>query len=347
MLMMVVLHVNSHGNVLSHSVGYEHYIALFFECLCIVGVNVFVLISGYFLVEQSFRPSKLVLLVAEVCFYSWIIYGLLLITGKASLKSTDTISALFPLSFRQYWFVSVYFFLYLFSPLLNKLIAILSRKQHLLAICALVVSTSVWHDIIPLSFPIALQRGYSLIWFVVLYFVAAYIRKYPVKVKKPILLYTLACLLMFVSYSILELFAIRIPFIESNNLISYYTEYCSTFNLIASVMLFLAFKDITITKGSKLICFISPLTLGIYLIHDNIKFRDYLWNGLFRLGNTSSHLLINAAFAVVIVFFCCMLISYFRSLIFKKIISRKILNRIDDSFNRIMRRVAKAADDNS
>ena len=63
MLMIVFLHSNSHGGMFySPETGLDGYVigSWVVEVLCIVSVNVFVLISGYFLCEQSFRLSRVV-----------------------------------------------------------------------------------------------------------------------------------------------------------------------------------------------------------------------------------------------------------------------------------------------
>ena len=49
--------------------------------------------------------------------------------------------------------------------------------------------------------------------------------------------------------------------------------------LLLSLFLFLGFKALNV-KNSRVINWISSLTFGIYLIHDNWQIRRYLWNNI-------------------------------------------------------------------
>ena len=90
---------------------------ILFEQLCIVGVNVFVLISGYF----GIRPTKKKFfnIMFQILFWS----GLSTMVGLLSEVDvpTKTIAKTFWLG-GGYWFVPEYVALFAFSPVLNKFI---------------------------------------------------------------------------------------------------------------------------------------------------------------------------------------------------------------------------------
>ena len=72
MLMVITLHYLDKGGVLiplSQKQSPAGYAAWLLEAFCIVAVNVYVLISGYFLVEAGFRVKRILLLAAQVLFY--------------------------------------------------------------------------------------------------------------------------------------------------------------------------------------------------------------------------------------------------------------------------------------
>jgi surface polysaccharide O-acyltransferase-like enzyme len=62
MLMIVTLHYLGHGNVLEtvDIFSFNYYIAWFIQSLSYVSVNIFVLISGYFLVDKEFKSKNLI-----------------------------------------------------------------------------------------------------------------------------------------------------------------------------------------------------------------------------------------------------------------------------------------------
>lgn len=71
MLMVITLHYLSHtGSLLEPGERAQGRQALgtFLESFCIVAVNVYVLVSGYFLAEAGFRLKRVFLLAGQVLF---------------------------------------------------------------------------------------------------------------------------------------------------------------------------------------------------------------------------------------------------------------------------------------
>ena len=96
-------------------------LAWLIEAFCIVAVNCYVLISGYFLVESAWKPGRAVSLVLQVLFYSLLISVSLLLTGVVSagdLDLYDWIGFVFPFGTEHYWFATAYLAMYLFVPFL-------------------------------------------------------------------------------------------------------------------------------------------------------------------------------------------------------------------------------------
>lgn len=179
MLMVTMLHAMGHGRVLEQyeyaSFGYILFWS--FEALCNVAVNVFVLITGYFMVTSKFKPSRIVRLVIQTQFYSilCLLVSATIFNNPITLKSISYV--LFPLTKCTYWFASAYVVLVLISPLLNKFINSMNKTQHLLSIILLSTVFCIIPNIMFWSRDI-LGNGYNYNWFIVLYLTAAYIRIY-------------------------------------------------------------------------------------------------------------------------------------------------------------------------
>ena len=58
MMMVLVLHCLSWGGALDYRSGIQLYVYWWLEALAIVAVDIFVLISGYFLVESKFKVKN-------------------------------------------------------------------------------------------------------------------------------------------------------------------------------------------------------------------------------------------------------------------------------------------------
>lgn len=73
-------------------------------------------------------------------------------------------------------------------------------------------------------------------------------------------------------------------------------------------------------KNPKLINFISyfsPLTFGVYLIHDNINLRGVLWKQLNTASTANEpQFLIYLLLLVFLIFICCSLIDKLRMFLF-------------------------------
>lgn len=73
MFMVVVLHYLSKGQAIvpmTEDTGVLNLSLWFIEALCIVTINLYVLISGYFLLEAKWKFSRLLNLWFQVMFYS-------------------------------------------------------------------------------------------------------------------------------------------------------------------------------------------------------------------------------------------------------------------------------------
>ena len=74
------------------------------------GVVVFVLISGYFLIddkELTIKPTKTIKLYGQILFYSITFWGLSLILGKDTLSLKSISTSIFPIASGQWWFARI------------------------------------------------------------------------------------------------------------------------------------------------------------------------------------------------------------------------------------------------
>ncbi len=338
MLMVVVLHYLSKGGLLlefGKPWQTTAYAAWLLEAFCVPGVNVFVLLSGYFLMDSKFRIRRLVTLWLQVFSYSAGIAALLFLTGAWKLSDLTVYALMdyiFPIQTEHYWFATAYFFMYLFSPFLLSGMKAMTQKQHKTLLLALLAAFSVPKSLIPL--PLAMDRyGYDALWFLCLLVLAGYMRRYGIafftetaglsdKKKmfwRSIFVYAAA------SLSIFAIFMAAGGLYQATgklaDLAAKPFQYNHLLNLIASVALFYAFSYYEAKeKLANIICAVSPYVFGVYLLHEHIGLR-YAWPQWFRVrqyGQTAlfvPHLLatISAVFAAGI------LVDYGRSRLFSGI----------------------------
>lgn len=287
-----------------------------------IGVNIFLIISGYFLINKDFKPSRLIKLALEIFFYSSIIYLLFLITGQIEFSFESLVHNFFPILTLRYWFITPYFIVYLLSPLINKFLNKINKKQHLLVIILLVCvqaiivfctssqNSSFGTAVIPTDVSAIetilkyfVRIIFSACWFFTLYLIAGFIKKYPSKISQSIIINILAFIISLSLIILVQIF-FNYPLYEMN------TITC----LIVSISLFNIFNNIKKPINSRFINIISQTTLGIYLIHDNKLMRPFIWKNIFQCSNLINNKLfplisIGIVFSIFII--CC-LIDLFR-----------------------------------
>lgn len=271
MVLIILHHYALHGGLSSISgFGVNKYIGI----ICLIGgklaVNLFVLISGYFLIESEFEVKKVLKLILQAYCYSVAFFiGYVFLKGNVSgdiIKLT-----VFPFTSKAYWFLLPYICVYVLSPFINKLIKCISQKELLILIGILVFLFSGIGFFIYDS-----NLMGNLEWFVLLYLIGAYIRLYDFKrfSKKAIACFSIIGYLLFI------LIACMTTYISKDNpsifrLVNKISSMNSIIVLVEAILIFMAFKNLNI-KYSKVINILGKSSLGVYMLHDSI-FRAEFW----------------------------------------------------------------------
>ncbi|MGT2928821.1 acyltransferase [Streptococcus dentasini] len=285
-----------------------------------VGVNIFILISAYFLSasQKKLNLSKLVKFWGRVIFYSLALLALGAIFGSDQVDIKFVIKSFLPITFSMWWFATSYFILYLLHPFINKGLQQLSKTnyQQLLAVLITIFS------LVP-TFSGTTPDYTELTWFCTLYCIGGYIRKFGLleSFSKKILtaFVTLIVLLNLVGTVILSYLTDKFEIIKGH-VIYFYGENKLPIVLI-SILLFLIFKKIQLSH-SKVINTIASTSFAVYLIHDHPIVRPFLWEELFHVNQyQDSWLIIPASIVIVLlVYSACTAIDLIR----KRIIRSKV-----------------------
>lgn len=350
MLMIISLHYLDKGEILVQFTLDSTPAQMFYRQLqifCIVAVNLYVLISGYFLVESKFTVKKLIILWAQVLFYAWGIAVIFILSGGIDLKTQgiyDLIPIVLPVTGNHYWFATIYVALFAVSPFINVAIRNMTRTQHKAAIVVMVCIFSLWNTFLPFTIPVSDGEGMDLPWFVCLYLIAAYIRKYPdcVKARKWM------CLLTYVGMAVLSV-VLGIGLLKVDSIVGKlggyagnFFPYNSLFTLIGSVALFLFFLQCNFKDGfaARTIVKLGACTFSVFLIHEHFYMR-YLWPKWFHVSEMAGkpYLVLHMAGTILAIFFACALIDMIRQLIFKAIFQNKRINGVFQKFEGLEMRI--------
>ncbi|MBR3150201.1 MAG: acyltransferase [Eubacterium sp.] len=316
MVMIVCHHYLVHGGVLEAAkiTDANFYVAWLIGILSIVGVNCFVLCSGYLMTENRFRFSKLVYLWLQIFVINLVLRAYEFYVSGFDISAQKLLAVIFPISFQEYWYMSAYFAFYLLSPLLiwivNKLTLQQLKKLTIALVAIFALIPNQWTKI---------DRGYHVVWFCVLFFVAAYIRRADL-LKKRVRAYLGEYLMLAVIILAVKLVVtVLSDYNEVVNIINV-KNYNFILTFLLSVALFAAFKNMKIKSArfAGFCTFLAPLTLGVYLIHDNNYVREALWGIIAPVDFFDKpYFVLHMLVCVVAVFSVCAFLEYFRYLLFK------------------------------
>lgn len=328
MMMVVTLHFLGKGGLLTGgnrtmsdgavALNGAGYAAWLLEVFCVVAVNVYMLISGYFLCHSSFKLSRLLRLWLQVWFYS-VTFGVLAAAAGVVEETTVDLhyylTLLFPISMEHYWFMTAYLFLYVLLPFAGLAVAQMTKEQMKAAILILLTVFCLLKSAVPFRLETD-RKGYDVLWYLCVFVAAAYLRRFGLPWLKGkwrcLLLYVASCLLVFGGTMTLHEIYLRTG--RLSWIINIFMEYNHILPFLGAVGLFGFFLHIHVPdKISGVINKVSGCTLGVYLLHENLGLRYawQLWLGAEEVTGVGS-LLLTTITAVIVVFTCGILVEMIR-----------------------------------
>lgn len=295
------------GNGLSQFDFYYNYqiSSMTILSFCIVGVNCFILISGYFQIKS---PISILNIYFISTFYSTLLY-LLNAYFINDFETTKFLKSLFSISKGGLWFILCYAEFSLLSPIINSALH-KSNNKMLILYCILL-------SIINLYFGYFMQgninpNGFNIMHFIYIYIIGYTLAHFKLNIKPIYLLYLyIACSI------ILSSFAITIYNFNSNLYYKYIFAYNNPLIILSSVSLFLFFIKLPMKNISK-INYLAIGSLAVYLIQGNIYIKKYIYKYVCSLSINNEFLLFLYLFAlaIIIVFLCALFDILIREKVF-------------------------------
>ena len=286
MFMVLLLHILGQGGILKNLVSTpteflsKYGVAWLLEIAAYCAVNCYAIVTGYNYYGTLVKWNKLVELWLQVIFYSLGITILFLVAGK-SINSSIYFKSLLPVTSSCYWYVTAYFGMFVFIPMMNIFLENFSkRKLEIILFCSF-----IGFSLLPTIFdvdPFKLNRGYSMLWLCVLFLVGGYLKKYGIKnlISPSKALYFYVFSIAFTWFSKLSLELITLVVMGKARYGNVFIKSTSPSIVLAGIFLFLFIVNINI-KNCKLIKFIkvlAPAYFGVYLIH----LQPLIWRNIIK-----------------------------------------------------------------
>ncbi|MBE7069963.1 MAG: acyltransferase [Ruminococcaceae bacterium] len=254
------------------------FVMMFFEMLAIGAVNVFIIITGYFMAQKKqadlAKPLKLLL---DMLIFAGLFYLGNFIASGGNYPASNLIRYLSP----NNWFIFIYAALYVFSPFINKLWNSLSGKNRKVLLIWMSVLFSVYPVLVYVTrlkgiTSVGLSgadQGYTIVNFVFMYLIGCAVRdaEYnaeqssgitPAIFKKGVSAFFfvfITALLLGFSYLIAWVFKVQpfqTPMFHYNNPLV----------ILQALFAFLMFRNLKLGEN-KIINFFSGAAFYVYILH--------------------------------------------------------------------------------
>lgn len=322
-LMIVALHyIGYSDNLMAASAGTKSLFltANLLESFFICGVNVFVIISCYLSIKRCDKAAlsgvKRAISVWSQTILITVPMAIILLLGRITpFQMKDALNSILPFSTRAYWFISAFIGFSLLLPFLNRSVEKLSARSLLYLAAAL----TFFYSFVPTFFEIFgwadVQHGYSLVWFITLYYDTAFLTKCTFRktfsAAGSFIIYVASSFVIFASVVIIE--KVGGPLAGRENYII--RNYSSLPILIQAFALFFSFKDLDWNKKEpikKAISVLAPASLVCYVLHMHPLLKTvYTSFQISRLYPKSVLLFILLCFVVSVCVFLCSVGVYY------------------------------------
>lgn len=293
-----------------------------------IACNIFIIITGYFMVNSNFNVQKILKLILKV-----LVYGILIVTicfgfRLVPLNKNLFIKEIIPIIYSG-WFIQNYIIIVLLSPILNICLKILNKKQfNYLIMFGLII----W-SIIP-TFCIKSFSFSDFDTFLIMYVIGAYIRINDLKFSK-----NKSFIIFITSFGVILLSTILFTIIgKSYNIFFlvenavYFSRINSIFCVLSSIFIFIFVKEMNFYNFG--INWISNSMLGVYLIHDDRILRNVIWNRISPnyMYQYSNVLILHCITKVTLILLSCIIVDKILDFILEKTIYKILEEKYINSF---------------
>lgn len=312
MVMIIGLHYFGMGGALGNlPQGHGNlYLTKALESVFIMGVNGFVLISGYFMVtSKTGHIRKAVNYYCITVIYDAVLYCISAATGALAFSWKLLASAFLPFFVGRRWFVESYIILLLLAPFLNLLLRSLSKRNYQILLALELLIFSFWYSFLP-SPPI-LDDGYGIINFIVVYTIAGYLRLHGGDRR----LNPWGCAGVFLLCAAAIFGFCFTPF-QSRA-----WGYSFLFNIIGACALFLAFHNLSM-RTNRVVNLLGRHTFGVYVLHSSFAGITLLYQSILHCSQfwQSPFFFIHMLISIIAVFMACSAVDILGEKAFRRVL---------------------------
>ena len=269
--------------------------------------------------------------------------------NKKEINLKYFILSFFPILIKRHWYFNAYFLMYLLLPFINYGITQLPKNIYrnlVVFILCFYLSHYTITRLIGIQNSTFLIDGYSSMWLLLLYIIGGYIGKYITSNSKK-KNYLCLSLLMYIFFS---LFSSEIYFLllksKRNIPNKLFISYISPTTVFQALSLIMLFSNLKIENKylMKIISFLTPLNFSAQLIHARlfqvkIRIIKILLKWIISFNNKG--LILKIYGIGIVIYIICIIIDYFRLVLFKFLKIRKFCLFIERKVPEILDKIYK------
>ena len=299
--------------------------------LCYAGVNLFAMASGYLGARGRFRLSSVAVRWLQVVCYTVSITLLAAVLWPGMVGKQELLNAVCPVSFEQYWYVTAYFGMVLFTPVLQYALANMPIGQ--LALCTGGVLGVLSVQQTALQFDVfGTNNGYSALWLIALYLCGGLWRR--LEDGAPRCAGRAAAAAAALCFAVVWAFRMKMdghPDVVSGTLLMRYT---SPLMVAASLALLIAFTRIRRASDwlRRGMAALSGASFGVYLIHEHPFIRAKLMAGRFAplAALPAPVMALGVVLSALGIFLGCAAMDMLRAAVFERLHVRGAAQRLEE-----------------
>ena len=335
MFLVVLLHVTAvpRRNAEAGTLAWDMIYLL--RTLAFPCVDIFAIISGYVGWKHRLTVNGTAGTWLQVVWHTVLITVLTALLRPEWLPENAWSRAFFPVSNKEYWYVTAFFLMLLFVPILQFIL----KRIPTALLWVWVGSFLFMHSFLATYNwkAYGMKHGYNFWWLIGMYLLGAALERSKSlwdKKAKPV------GMILFVAGAIPAYLFIVLA--ENTNWI----DYCSPFTILSAVGLVICFSGFKLKKSVHAVRIFSPTALAVFVIH----VHTITWNHLFyalpskmNLWKTASvpRLCANIVGWALLTFAVCVLLDLIRIGVFSLLRIPKGLKAADGALDRLLQRIRR------
>lgn len=354
MLIIIAYHATRVIYNLSYPTGYSYlYVygcGTIISSWGILGVDLFLIISAWFLVDQKFRIQKILSILFQTVSWMFLLSILSILYDFWNTKSISaalysyldwfvTAGITHPFWTKSYWFVTAYICMLLASPLLNRILNKASKAELQKGLLLFLF--------IPLLSPFGSGAVNDIVYFCYVYVLIGYLKRYAQtslhKAAKPIYILLLSAVIV-IARLVMCFDTTELPFDIFHNVLSVtfsHTERHSLVLLVDSILIFFWVASLK-PRFHKIANGIASCTFGVYLFHGNFfaslpNTQNVFFQKLIDYGFIRASVLFPVQYliATLLLFFLGTGLEYLRLIFIHKPVMKAVEKKFSAKFQRI------------